>query len=69
MILMGDSLNDPNMTGGMEDEPENLIKIGYLNHNVINHQTNQGCSYFYSFLHFHRLSSSFQSIIIFMTSF
>ncbi len=34
VILLGDSLGDPQMAHGMEKRPQHIIKIGFLNHDV-----------------------------------
>ena len=36
MVLIGESLGDPDMLKGLPDT-DNVIKIGFLNHNVRSH--------------------------------
>ena len=42
MVLIGESLGDPDMLKGLPDT-DNVIKIGFLNHNVRSHHQQSGC--------------------------
>ena len=34
LLLIGDSFGDPGMVGGLEQPPDHVIKVGFLNHDV-----------------------------------